>query len=193
VSLTLQAIVEAIAIGFRTADGRSPQHMSRTGRAYRPGIGPHSENAAMALVLAELRDVLPETACGQGELGSAHRGHDRRARTPRPRLASRPETGNPALRTAKSRHNTQSPAGGATPDTTKEPTAAERRFSQPESARTACSVPTSRSSIGPRVDTADPVHGNGLIARAGLRREVERGLRDDRQADHREHDHADRP
>jgi len=65
VTLTLQAITDAVAIGFRTADGRSPQHISRTGRAYRPGIGPHSENAAVALVLAELGDLLPATACGQ--------------------------------------------------------------------------------------------------------------------------------
>ena len=64
-TLTLQAITDAVAIGFRAADSRSPQHISRTGRAYQPGIGPHSENAAMALVLAELSALLPETACGQ--------------------------------------------------------------------------------------------------------------------------------
>ena len=63
--LTLQAIVDAMAVGFRAADGRSPQHISRTGRAYRPGIGPHSENAAVTLVLAEIGTLLPGTPYGQ--------------------------------------------------------------------------------------------------------------------------------
>jgi hypothetical protein len=64
-ALSLERLTEAIAAGFRTADGRSPQHISRTGRAYQPGIGPHSENAAVALVLTDLGDLLPEAACGQ--------------------------------------------------------------------------------------------------------------------------------
>jgi hypothetical protein len=63
--VSLEQLTLAMAAGFRAADGRSPQHISRTGRAYRPGIGPHSENAAVALVLAELGDLLPGTASGQ--------------------------------------------------------------------------------------------------------------------------------
>jgi pimeloyl-ACP methyl ester carboxylesterase len=90
VTLTLQAIADAVAIGFRTADSRSPQHISRTGRAYQPGIGPHSENAAVALVLAELSDLLTATPCGQfADLigrpgGRARLTCRRRKRTPRP-------------------------------------------------------------------------------------------------------------
>jgi hypothetical protein len=64
-ALSLQQLTQAMAVGFQMADSRSPQHVSRTGRAYRPGIGPHSENAAVALVLAELADLLPEAVCGQ--------------------------------------------------------------------------------------------------------------------------------
>jgi hypothetical protein len=64
-ALTLQALTEAMAAGFRMADSRSPQHISRTGREYRPGIGPHSENAAVALVLSELVELLPDAVCGQ--------------------------------------------------------------------------------------------------------------------------------
>lgn len=63
--LELPEIVQAMASGFRQADARSPQHVSRTGRAYQPGIGPHSENSAVALVLAELPMLLPGVACGQ--------------------------------------------------------------------------------------------------------------------------------
>ena len=55
-----------MAVGFHQADARSPQHVSRTGRAYQPGIGPHSENSAVALVLAELpHGVLEGMVCGQ--------------------------------------------------------------------------------------------------------------------------------
>jgi hypothetical protein len=58
--LSLERITEALAASFRMADARSPQHISRTGRVYQPGVGPHSENAAVALVLAELGTELPD-------------------------------------------------------------------------------------------------------------------------------------
>jgi hypothetical protein len=51
---SLDVLVAALADAFRTADARRPQDTSRSGRAYQPGLGPHSENAAMALTLAEL-------------------------------------------------------------------------------------------------------------------------------------------
>jgi hypothetical protein len=37
------------------ADEREPVHVSRTGRVYQPGIGPHAEDLAVRLTLDELR------------------------------------------------------------------------------------------------------------------------------------------
>jgi hypothetical protein len=51
----LARLVEDFALCVERADLRHPQAVSsRTGRTYQPGIGPHTEAAAIALVLAEL-------------------------------------------------------------------------------------------------------------------------------------------
>ena len=53
--LTLNEIIEAFAIGIERADALMPQVVSaRTGRAYQPGIGPHSEPAAVRLIVNDL-------------------------------------------------------------------------------------------------------------------------------------------
>jgi hypothetical protein len=53
--ITLQTIVLDFARGFREADARRPVQTGRAGRQYRPGLGPHTEDAAVALVLGEIR------------------------------------------------------------------------------------------------------------------------------------------
>jgi hypothetical protein len=54
--ITLPRLVQDFANAMTAADSRNPQWVSqRSGRAYSPGIGPHAENAAVALTLAELR------------------------------------------------------------------------------------------------------------------------------------------
>jgi hypothetical protein len=59
--LTLQDIVESFARGIELADSRCPQVITaRSGRAYQPGIGPHSEPAAIKLIMQELAEALPE-------------------------------------------------------------------------------------------------------------------------------------
>jgi hypothetical protein len=51
----LRRLVEDFAAAIHRADGRGPQAVgSRTGRAYQPGIGPHTEGQAIRLVAAEL-------------------------------------------------------------------------------------------------------------------------------------------
>jgi hypothetical protein len=58
----LAEIVRDFAQGVKAADQRSPRATSvRSGRSYQPGLGPHEENAAVALVLAELRNIHPQT------------------------------------------------------------------------------------------------------------------------------------
>jgi hypothetical protein len=54
-TVALDQFVSDAAEALRHADGLSPVAVSqRSGRVYRPGIGPHSENAAVALMLSEL-------------------------------------------------------------------------------------------------------------------------------------------
>src|SRR5262245_40330914 len=53
-AVTLEGIVTAFAGAFARADANAPVWTSSTGRVYQAGIGPHTENAAVALVLAEL-------------------------------------------------------------------------------------------------------------------------------------------
>ena len=53
--IELGRLVEDFAAAIQRADGRSPQAVgSRTGRAYQPGIGPHTEGQTIRLVTAEL-------------------------------------------------------------------------------------------------------------------------------------------
>jgi hypothetical protein len=57
-AMELPALVEAFARAFSAADSAHPVWVSqRSGRAYSPGIGPHAENAAVALMLARLRTL----------------------------------------------------------------------------------------------------------------------------------------
>jgi hypothetical protein len=53
--IELARLVEDFAVAFRQADGRGPQAAgSRTGRSYQPGIGPHTEDQTLRLVVDEL-------------------------------------------------------------------------------------------------------------------------------------------
>src|SRR5215469_13349401 len=53
--IELGRLVEDFAAAIQRADGRRPQAVgSRTGRAYQPGIGPHTEGQTIRLVAAEL-------------------------------------------------------------------------------------------------------------------------------------------
>lgn len=65
--LELDVLVSDVARAFTAADARKPAWVSRTGRAYQPGIGPHAENAAVALLLDELRAMAGygSIECGQ--------------------------------------------------------------------------------------------------------------------------------
>src|SRR5262245_58548812 len=47
--MELDELVEWFAAGLALADSRRPVSVSRTGRTYLPGIGPHSESATMRL------------------------------------------------------------------------------------------------------------------------------------------------
>jgi hypothetical protein len=63
----LERFVDDVAAAFTMADGARPVWVSRTGRQYQAGLGPHAEDAAVALMLAELRKLDPYSslACGQ--------------------------------------------------------------------------------------------------------------------------------
>jgi hypothetical protein len=53
--IELGRLVEDFAAAIQRADGRSPQAVgSRTGRAYQPGIGPHTEGQTIRLVNDEI-------------------------------------------------------------------------------------------------------------------------------------------
>jgi hypothetical protein len=66
--LQLETIIQDFAKGFLAADARRPQFVSRTGRRYQPGIGPHGEDRAVRLILDEMQAAHPEryAAAGQG-------------------------------------------------------------------------------------------------------------------------------
>jgi hypothetical protein len=56
--LQLADLVPDMAEALRRADGFAPSAVSQRGtRTYRPGIGPHSENAALGLALAQLKSI----------------------------------------------------------------------------------------------------------------------------------------
>jgi hypothetical protein len=53
--IELARLVEDFAAAIQRADSRGPQAIgSRTGRAYQPGIGPHTESQTIRLVVEEL-------------------------------------------------------------------------------------------------------------------------------------------
>ena len=64
--VSLDRLVRDFAAGLSAADAKRPVFVSRTGRQYQPGLGPHGEDRAVALVLAEMRTAHPETyeRCG---------------------------------------------------------------------------------------------------------------------------------
>jgi hypothetical protein len=66
-AIALHALVADIATAFTWADAHSPVAVSRSGRTYQPGIGPHAENAAVALMLEELHRIEPYTALPMGQ------------------------------------------------------------------------------------------------------------------------------
>ena len=65
--MELASFVSDFAAAMECADEREPVHVSRAGRAYRPGIGPHAEDLAVRLTLEELRRLpgYAETPVGQ--------------------------------------------------------------------------------------------------------------------------------
>lgn len=65
--LALEALVEDFARGMMAADGRKPMHVSRTGREYKPGIGPHAESKAISLTLDEMRKARPDRYAEMGQ------------------------------------------------------------------------------------------------------------------------------
>jgi hypothetical protein len=66
-SISVSRLIADFAAAMTTADARKPQAVSNRGRPYAPGIGPHAEDAAVALTLAELRrqPLYAQLACGQ--------------------------------------------------------------------------------------------------------------------------------
>jgi hypothetical protein len=58
--LELSDFVTDFAAAFKAADALRPQASSaRSGRAYQPGLGPHGEDAAVRLVLGQLKLLRP--------------------------------------------------------------------------------------------------------------------------------------
>src|SRR5262245_43731320 len=55
--MELAGFVRDFAAAVTTIDARRPVFTSRTGRVYQPGIGPHSEDRAVDLILGEMRSV----------------------------------------------------------------------------------------------------------------------------------------
>ena len=65
--MELDTLVSDIATAFASADAGRPIWVSRTGRQYQAGIGPHAEDAAVALMLGELRQSEPYASIGCGQ------------------------------------------------------------------------------------------------------------------------------
>jgi hypothetical protein len=65
--LSLEGLVTAFAQAFARVDASAPVWTSSTGRVYQAGLGPHAEDAPVALVLAELDDDpdWSSVQCGQ--------------------------------------------------------------------------------------------------------------------------------
>ena len=57
----LSHFVAQFAAALTTADGRRPTAVSpRSGRVYQPGIGPHPEDRAVDLIVAEMASTRPD-------------------------------------------------------------------------------------------------------------------------------------
>jgi hypothetical protein len=60
-TIALEHFVTEFAFALQTVDGRMPIARNvRSGSEYQPGIGPHTESATLALVMAEMRTLWPE-------------------------------------------------------------------------------------------------------------------------------------
>src|SRR5262249_48955331 len=68
IMIAIDELVADFAAALQVADARKPVFVSRTGRAYQPGIGPHGEDRAVALILAEMKaaNMQRYAAFGQG-------------------------------------------------------------------------------------------------------------------------------
>jgi hypothetical protein len=53
-AVSLEELVQAFARAFARVDARAPVWTSSTCRVYQVGMGPHAEDAAVALVQADL-------------------------------------------------------------------------------------------------------------------------------------------
>jgi hypothetical protein len=58
--VNLKTILADFAEALRHVDARRPQHTTKKGRAYQPGIGPHPEDVAVKLIVDEMRLSQPE-------------------------------------------------------------------------------------------------------------------------------------
>jgi hypothetical protein len=58
--MELSDFVRDFANALKLVDGRRPQFTSRSGRVYQPGIGPHSEERAVDLIIEEMKTTNPE-------------------------------------------------------------------------------------------------------------------------------------
>ena len=58
--MDLGTFVQDFVAGMTAADALRPQHTSRTGREYQPGIGPFNEDRAVDLTLARMRTKSPD-------------------------------------------------------------------------------------------------------------------------------------
>jgi hypothetical protein len=63
--LELQQLIEDVASSIKRIDARRPQAANvRTGAVYQPGIGPHPETQAVALIVRELEEMAAERYAG---------------------------------------------------------------------------------------------------------------------------------
>jgi hypothetical protein len=57
--MDLKGFILDFAATLQTVDSRRPVFTSRTGREYQPGIGPHSEDRAVDLIVGEMKATRP--------------------------------------------------------------------------------------------------------------------------------------
>jgi hypothetical protein len=72
-ALELDQLVRDVAACIKRVDARRPQAANaRTGALYQPGIGPHTETAAVALIAEDLVTLSPERYSGRVRLGVSY-------------------------------------------------------------------------------------------------------------------------
>src|SRR5438093_1220175 len=62
--MELADFVRAFATALKAVDARRPVFTSRKGRVYQPGIGPHSEDHAIDLIVEEMKNINTHTYGG---------------------------------------------------------------------------------------------------------------------------------